>query len=117
MRTLVIGESEEGLSFDEYWCTDRWKWSMIAKIVTPQLVHHKDEEISIQVRMNPDMNTFLCRVDSAKGYSSYYWSKCSVSGRWGASRYSYGVQKDDPKLGTKELVHLEEKERLWEGVK
>jgi hypothetical protein len=106
----------EGFSYKEWYGTDRWKWSMIAKIITPQLTHHDGEEISLRITMNPDMNSFHCRVDSAKGYSSYYWSKCSVSGRWGASKYSYGIQKGTPKLETKELIHLTESEKLWERV-
>ena len=108
-------ESREGLSYGEYYETDKWKWSMIAKIITPQLLHHKGEEIGVQVTMNPDMS-FLCKIDSASACSLYYWNKEKTSGKWSTHRYSYGIQKGNPKIGTKHLNHLTEPAKLWERV-
>ena len=113
---MIIEESKEGLSYEEYWETDKWKWTMVAGIVTPQLTHHEGEEVSIQVTMNPKMDSFHCRVDSPSCTSSYYWSRGKTNGRWSTCRYSYGVQRGTPELGVKELVHLTEAKKLWEKV-
>lgn len=113
---MRIAESREGLSYEEYYETDRWKWGMVARIITSQLTHHEGEEMSVKVTMNPDMNSFHCRIDSPKGYSSYYWSKSKTCARWSAGTRSYGIQRGNPKPGTKHLIHLTEPAKLWEKV-
>lgn len=110
----MIAEPRKGLTYEEYYETDKWKWTWVAGIVTSQLTHHEGEETHVKVTINPDMKSLHCRIESPTTYSSYYWRRNGA--HWSAPSRAYGIQRRVPEVGTKHLDHLTSPERLWERV-